>query len=574
MKFKFRKFSTRGKIVILSGALVLITGAGYAIGKNTNKKSESDKQIESTVDNSTEATVTNVVETSEFDKYYDEINVIEDDVVAAINDGLAKGMYDYELTEDMKETLAKTYLDYYLVMNQDKISGITYDILNQDKDMSAMEMMNNAMTQEQLIQEQANISEEGIELDYSNIIVNETDKEFIADLAHTVASMHTAYNNNDKEELDRLAAHVIEIKEGIMQDNAEYSMLYNPMTIDLAIMLIDAADRIYDGQIIKDDEDLAQIFNTSYVRCIDGSYVSSMTDERIIALAAEFEIEGYQTMSREEILEAISALNAKGVSEVSIRSNLRAIAKASIAEIITNTERLQCSEAYSYDSLVESIKEQIDLSLQVRPEKNYLDVLNENPFGPNNYKPNPDEEQPTTEYVPEDEVPEGEKEPTTEDVIDEDTGKETNEVYLQAKAAAIKAGSADAAAAYASTYAGNAEAMPTKPVGEAPSLTCEDYNTVYTYFYNLEWNNCRSSYIAAEAAAKKEDEEATTEYEQVDGTEEITDETEPEEVNFEDDEEFVPVVSISQLKNTKRVILELYGESYDLAYNTEGGKKM
>jgi len=434
--------------------------------------------------------------------------------------------------------------------------------------------MNNAMVQEQLIQEQTIISEEGIELDYSNIIANETDKEFISDLAHTVASMHTAANNNDKEELDRLAAHVIEIKEGIMQDNAEYSMLYNPMTIDLAIMLIDAADMLYNGEIIKDDEDLAQIFNTSYVRCIDGSYVSAMTDERIIALAAEFEVEGYQTMSREEILEAISALNAKGVSEVSIRSNLRAIAKASIAEVIASTERLECSDAYSYDSLVESIKEQIDLSLQVKPEKDHLDVLNENPFEPNYYKEDPAADEPTTEYVDEDEVPEDEKEPTTEEVKDEDTGKDTNEIYLNAKAAAITAGSADAAAAYASTYVGNAEAMPTKPVGQAPSLDCQDYNKVYTYFYNLEWNNSRSSFIAMEREARQENEEASTEYEEVDGNEEVIDETEPEDVIYEEEEEFVPVVSISQLNNMKKIILELYGESYDLAYNTEGSKKM
>ena len=365
MKIKFKNFTTKGKIVLLSGALVLVGGSGYAIGKNVNKNSKANGDTNTSV--STEATIddtevaVNDTVTSDLQKYYDEIDMIEDDVVAAINDGLSKGMYDYDLTDEMKDSIVKTYLDYYLLMNKEQISGTTYDILNQDKDMNSMEIINNSMIQEQLIQEQTIISEEETELDYNYLIKEEADKKFISDLAHTVTSMHTAINNNDKEELDRLASHIIEVKNGIKEDNAEYSMLYNPMTIDLAIMLIDSADMLYNGEIITDDEDLAQIFNTSYVRCINGSYVSSLTDEQIDLLAEEFEVEGYQNMSREEILEAISNLNAKGVSEVSLRSNLRSISKASIEEVISSTSMLECSEDYSYNNVIESISSRIDL---------------------------------------------------------------------------------------------------------------------------------------------------------------------------------------------------------------------
>lgn len=582
MKIKFKNFTTKGKIVLLSGALVLVGGSGYAIGKNVNKNSKANGDTNTSV--STEATIDNTevavndTVTSDLQKYYDEIDMIEDDVVAAINDGLSKGMYDYDLTDEMKDSIVKTYLDYYLLMNKEQISGTTYDILNQDKDMNSMEIINNSMIQEQLIQEQTIISEEETELDYNYLIKEEADKKFISDLAHTIASMRTAINNNDKEELDRLASHIIEVKNGIKEDNAEYSMLYNPMTIDLAIMLIDSADMLYNGEIITDDEDLAQIFNTSYVRCIKGEYVSALTDEQIDLLAEEFKIEGYQNMSREEILEAISNLNAKGVSEVSLRSNLRSISKASIEEVISNTSMLECSEDYSYNNLIESISARVDLSLQVRPEKNHLDVLNENPYGANYYKEDnafvPGTT--TTTTVPESQVPEEEKVPTTEETKTSE-GEKTNEIYLKAKAAGITDGSAAAAQTYASSYAGNASAMPTKSVGSAPSLDCQDYNKVYNYFYNLEWNNSRSSFISIEQKAIKENEQATTEFVPVEnGEETIINETEPQDVPFEEDEEFIPV-SMNNIKSELMAMREKIVSAYTYAYNDtleEGVKKM
>lgn len=582
MKIKFKNFTTKGKIVLLSGALVLVGGSGYAIGKNVNKNSKANGDTNTSV--STEATIDNTevavndTVTSDLQKYYDEIDMIEDDVVAAINDGLSKGMYDYDLTDEMKDSIVKTYLDYYLLMNKEQISGTTYDILNQDKDMNSMEIINNSMIQEQLIQEQTIISEEETELDYNYLIKEEADKKFISDLAHTIASMRTAINNNDKEELDRLASHIIEVKNGIKEDNAEYSMLYNPMTIDLAIMLIDSADMLYNGEIITDDEDLAQIFNTSYVRCIKGEYVSALTDEQIDLLAEEFKIEGYQNMSREEILEAISNLNAKGVSEVSLRSNLRSVSKASIEEVISNTSMLECSEDYSYNNLIESISARVDLSLQVRPEKNHLDVLNENPYGANYYKEDnafvPGTT--TTTTVPESQVPEDAKVPTTEETKTSE-GEKTNEIYLKAKAAGITDGSAAAAQTYASSYAGNASAMPTKSVGSAPSLDCQDYNKVYNYFYNLEWNNSRSSFISIEQKAIKENEQATTEFVPVEnGEETIINETEPQDVPFEEDEEFIPV-SMNNIKSELMAMREKIVSAYTYAYNDtleEGVKKM
>lgn len=585
MKIRIRDLSTKGKLVLLSGALVL-AGSGYATGKAIQKHSEKgnvtkEATTEVTTEDvlTTEATASDAVASDNILKYYDEIDLIEDDVVAAINDGLAKGMYNYDITDDMKDSMAKSYLDYYLMLNKKEISGKTYDILNQDHDMNSMDILNSSMIQEQLIQEQTIVSVESSELDYSKIIKEEDDRKFIQDLAHTVAAMHTAIDSNNKSELDTLAQHVIDVKNSLISNNAEISMIYNPMTIDLAIMLIDSADSLYNGEIILDDEDLAQIFNTSYVKCVEGEYVSSMTDESINALASEFEIEGYQNMTREEILEAISKLNAKGTSEVSLRSNLRSISKTSLEETISRTSSIECSEVYSYENLIESISDRIDLSLQVRPEKSDLDVVNDNPFGPNHYKEDGSfKEGTTTTTVPESQVPESAKVPTTEEVKTSE-GEKTNETYVQAKAAGITAGSSAAASAYSSSYAGRASQMPTKSVGAAPSLDCKDYNVVYNYFYNLEWNNSRASFISAEEKARKENEQATTEFvPDTTGEETKTTETNPTDVPYDGEETFVPVSSnVSNIKSELMAMKDRIVSAYTYAYNDtldENSKRM
>ena len=55
-------------------------------------------------------------------------------------------------------------------------------------------------------------------------------------------------------------------------------------------------------------------------------------------MAEEFGIDGYQNMSKEEILEAISNLNVSAVSSVSLRSQMRTITKAAMNETIVNSK--------------------------------------------------------------------------------------------------------------------------------------------------------------------------------------------------------------------------------------------
>ena len=120
--------------------------------------------------------------------------------------------------------------------------------------------------------------------------------------------------------------------------------------------------------------------------------------------------------------------------------------------------------------------------------------------------------------------------------------------------------------------------MPTKSVGSAPSLDCQDYNKVYNYFYNLEWNNSRSSFITMEQNAIKENEQATTEFVPVEnGEETIINETEPQDVPYEEEEEFIPVSNNMNIKSELMAMREKIVSAYTYAYNDtleEGVKKM
>ncbi len=498
--------SKQFKTLVIAGALAL-TSTSLGCGPST--KSVATQEQEMAVE--TEAVSSDVTTTpvDESQKYYNEIDGIEANVTKFINDSLAKGMFTTPLTEENKDALAKMYLNYYLMLNRNELSGMTFSVLNQDNDMIALGMTNDTMTAEQFIQEQAIISESGTQLDYESLLVNEADKKFIQDLATTVASMHTAVKNNDVNSLTTLANHVVEVKNSLIENNATMNLSYDPLTIDLALMLIDAADMLYNGEIIRDDEDLAQIFNTSFVRCIDGEYVSAMSDERILALAAEFEIEGYQTMTREQILEAISNLHHDNISEVSLRSNSRAISKSLMAEILINVKEGEYDTNYSYKSVIESISKGIDLSLQVIPQQTMAEVVNSNPNGANFYKGGDQTGKTTTKTVAPGQVPENKKVPTTTktDYSDNQTTKDADNVkpsnestddYIRGKGAGISAGSVAASKQLKSTGV-----IPGKiSASSAPSVGgSAEYVRGYKDGYASGWN----SYVASAQRSRTAD---------------------------------------------------------------------
>ena len=212
-------------------------------------------------------------------------------------------------------------------------------------------------------------------------------------------------------------------------------------------------------------------------------------------------------------------------------------------------------------------------------------------------------------------MPADKKQPSTEESVTYETDnngnvveKKTNDTYLKAKTNGITDGSSAAAAAYQSSYAGHATDMPAKSVGSAPSLDCKDYNTVYNYFYNSEWNNSRSSFISMEEKSRKENEQAQPTFVPTEnGTEEVIEEkttdvvepTKPQDNNSttntstpsqnnsnESDTQFVPVedgkeiiieeevITISELKELRNRIIEAYATAYvDNYYNLENNAK-
>lgn len=508
-KYNIKNISKRLEAFLLVGAL-----AFTSMGCGNKSKKETVSSETTTIEATTEDATS---------KYYNEIKTVEDNVVNFINDGLAKNLYDEDLTEDMKIDIARNWLDYYIMLNKENISGKSIEILNQDRDMNSIDMIRYSMNMEQAIQEQTMISKEDTVIDYKNLLTDVNDQNLVQELAGILASMHTAIDNKDDAKLNELTNRVIEIKNGLIQDNTEYMMIYNPMTLDLVLMLIDAADALSNGAVITSEEDQVQILNTSFVRCIEGNYVSNMSEEKVKELAVEFKIADAQNMTKEEILKAISEQNNNKTSEVSIRSDLRSISEASMSETLANTQAGSYDSEYSYKSVVENIANRIDLSLYKKYEGTqviYDYIGGEDQIGKT-----------TTTTVSPDEVPEDKKVPSTEESKTDD-GKETTDVYLQAKTAGITNGSADAASIYRSSYAGKASSMPKKSVGSAPSLTSTNYNAVYTYWYNVTWNQSVNSFINAEKTATTEEtyepvtEEKTTE---VPTTEEPT-------------EEYIPVI--------------------------------
>ena len=79
MKIKIKDLSTRFKVLLLTGSIALVGGAGYAIGNHSKNSSES-KASTTELEMTTEATVENTV-ASDNQIYYDEVNALETDIV-------------------------------------------------------------------------------------------------------------------------------------------------------------------------------------------------------------------------------------------------------------------------------------------------------------------------------------------------------------------------------------------------------------------------------------------------------------------------------------------------------------
>ena len=123
-KVNIKYLSAKFKALVLAGAITLAGGlSGCEFDKT---KQDNTTETATSTDAITEITTEEEVEkTVDYQKYYQEINNASEDVINFINDNLAKGTYSFEVTEEMKESMAKTYLDYYLMMNKNQLSGVS-----------------------------------------------------------------------------------------------------------------------------------------------------------------------------------------------------------------------------------------------------------------------------------------------------------------------------------------------------------------------------------------------------------------------------------------------------------------
>ena len=120
------------------------------------------------VDKNADATATTAIEEVE---NLTEIQLLEKNIVAFINQGMQNGLFPYELDEDDVFEIAGRYVDAYLMINQEKLTGDTFSALNQNGELNSITMLKNYFAVIQSLQEQAVISTEETQMDYSRLFI-------------------------------------------------------------------------------------------------------------------------------------------------------------------------------------------------------------------------------------------------------------------------------------------------------------------------------------------------------------------------------------------------------------------
>lgn len=451
---------------------LVATGSMILVGANACSNKKSDKESETTIEVNEENIAANSNQ-----QYYDEIKEIESNVTSFINDILKSGALEEAPSEADKDDLARAYLNYYLMMNQEKISPEVFEILNQNNEINDVIAYNDSLAIKSVLQYQSIISTPDTKLDFTYIIKDQNDRELIENLANLVSELHVAIENKEQSSIDRITEQFISIKEDMISNNSKYSMMYNSYTVNLALMYLDAADIMTNSGIISDEEDKAQILNSSFVKCLDNTTISSMSDERIKMIASEIGISNYENMTREEILNAISDTETYGTTQVSMRSASEITAKNIFASRIESLNTLgEYDSIYSYRKVIDVITSGINLSLYKEAEKYVYEFVNEN----NIVDYNGIGSQTTIEVTP-DQVPENMREETTSTSVDENNNP-TNDDYLRGKTAGITAGDSIAFNSYATVLI--TESQVSVPSGVSAEYA-RGYKDGYVWAYNL-----------------------------------------------------------------------------------------
>lgn len=546
MKIKFRDFTLQGKILILSSALVLVGGAGYAIGRNIDKNSKDSSKNETnvTTEMTTEATVENTV-ASDNQVYYDEIDKLEEDIVDFCEVSLPNGFI--EVNESNNDEMAELFTNAYIQMNKSVLEPKTLAVLDQDLELVPEEISRDFMEFSTSIARYYQIATPETELPFDKLIKDEDDLEFITNLSSTIAEMNVCTDAQTRQEKIN---EIIEIKESLLTDS-EIAENHNSETLYLATKMIiyaDATAKAYGQEIITEEESEMQLYSAFYnVYC-----------DKVVSSGY---IEGTEVIDREVSSQTAFESKYLSTSANELENRIEKVADYN-AEFDKN---------YAYGEVTERISEKI-VDLYVAPEQTPIEKENDIREQTSNAINEETIGDTTTVVVPEEEVPEENQIPTTEEVVDDEDNVVT-EGYIEGLAAGRTDGSNAAWAQQTSTgtipNTISASGAPT-PGGDKGT----EYINGYKEGYAEGWNNYVASAIAAQSTP-------TTEYQPVeDGEEEVISETQPETVPYEDENEFIPVdgeeveITISMLNDMKNYVMKVYGETYNFAFNEEGVKKM
>lgn len=229
-------------------------------------------------------------------------------------------------------------------------------------------------------------------------------------------------------------------------------------------------------------EDEADILNQSIETCIKGSYVSTLSTEKLFEVANELNVQVNSNMDREQVLEAIHNHMASKTEAMSLRSKFRTIAQNSMEERIANTKEVTNMEHDSYRNVVTRIANQIDRKLHIIPEITAYEFENANPWGPNNYQGDaPAIGSTTTTYT---NVPAGEQKGET--TYRDNQGNVTTQKDLEDKVAEMNKGYAAAK----SDYINHSNA---------------GYNSLTTATAKNAYNELMAQYKEAERKAKEQE---------------------------------------------------------------------
>lgn len=544
MKIKIKNLSTKAKILLLSGSLILVGGVGYSFGKNTNEKSEKDNNITTEEEFETE-TVVNETTVSDNQVYYDEITELEENVIDFCEVSLPNGFI--EVNESNNDEMAELFTNAYIQMNNDTLKTKTLAILNQDLELIPSEISRDFMEFSTSIARYYQIATPETELPFDKLIKDKDDLEFITSLSSKIAEMNACIDSELRQEKINK---IIEIKESLLT-NPEIVENYSSETLYLATKMIiysDATAKSYGQEIITEEESEIQLYSAFYnIYC-----------DKIVSSGY---VEGTEVIDRE--------ISSQSAFESKYLSSSASILKDKI-EIITAYDS-QFDNYYSYNNVTERISEKM-LGLYIKPEQNYIEQENEIREQVSNQIDQETIGESSVTIVPKEDVPESVKEPEKE-VITDNTGNVVTEGYIEGLAAGRTAGSDAAWNMQTSTSSipnTISSSQAPNPVGNKSS----EYINGYKAGYSEGWNN----YVASAKAAQSI---PTIEYQPIEnGNEEIIDETEPTNVPYEEKTEFIPIdegeeiITISKLNDIKKYIVQTYGESYNIAQNEEKNKRM